>query len=116
MSGHDELTAATDQVTAPEEHSGVSRRAVLRTAAGAGIAATALAATGMPALAATAGRMRPRQAASAGHEVAGHAAGGEPIVAHLRNARTGEIDVFHGTSQTRLHDHALAAALIRASK
>jgi hypothetical protein len=63
----------------------------------------------MPALAATAGR-------DSAETTAHHEAGGEPIVAHLRNARTGEIDVFHGTSQTRLHDHALAAALIRASK
>ena len=40
----------------------------------------------------------------------------EPVIAHVRNARTGEIDVFRGTSQTRLHDTALAAALIRASR
>ncbi|HEY6480800.1 MAG TPA: hypothetical protein VIZ00_12265, partial [Streptosporangiaceae bacterium] len=40
----------------------------------------------------------------------------EPIIAHVRNARTGEIDVFRGTSQTRLHDPALAALLIRASR
>jgi hypothetical protein len=114
MSGDDDLTAATDPVLAPEDHSGVSRRAVLRTAATAGAAATALAATSMPALAATAGRdsaARDRAETAAHHE-----SGGEPIVAHLRNARTGEVDVFHGTSQTRLHDHALAAALIRASK
>jgi hypothetical protein len=68
----------------------------------------------VPAVAATAGRDSAArdQAETAAH----HQAGGEAIVAHLRNARTGEVDVFHGTRQTRLHDHALAAALIRASK
>jgi hypothetical protein len=40
----------------------------------------------------------------------------EPVIAHVRNARTGEIDVFRGTSQTRLHDPALAALLVRASR
>jgi hypothetical protein len=113
MSGHDDLTAATDEVLAPDDSAGMSRRTILRTAATAGIAAGALAATGMPAaLAAT------RTAGSAGHHGAEHheVHPGEPIVAHLRDARTGEVDVFRGTSQVRLHDHALAAALIRASR
>jgi hypothetical protein len=108
MSGHDDLTAATDPVLAPDDSAGMSRRTILRTAATAGIAAGALAATGMPAaLAATRTADRAEH-----HEV--HP--GEPIVAHLRDARTGEVDVFRGTSQVRLHDHALAAALIRASR
>jgi hypothetical protein len=39
-----------------------------------------------------------------------------PVIAHVRNARTGEIDLFRGTSQVRVHDTALAAHLIRASR
>lgn len=117
MTGHEEVAAATEQGTRPaEQQSRLSRRSALKGAAGAGLAATALAATSTPALAA----IRP---ARAGHDSADErgadereAHSGEPIVAHLRNARTGEIDVFHGTSQTRLHDAALAAALIRASR
>jgi hypothetical protein len=109
MSGLDDLTAV------PQEQPGPSRRSVLRTAAGAGLAATALAATSAaPALAAT--RATARNSAADHHADAGHQAASEPIVVHLRDARTGEIDVFRGTSQTRLHDHALAAALIRASR
>ncbi|HEX3489276.1 MAG TPA: hypothetical protein VHU92_08025 [Streptosporangiaceae bacterium] len=114
MSGPDDLTAATP---VPASQGPISRRSVLRTAAGAGLAAGTLAATGVPALAATtrtAAHPAPRHGAGADP----HAETGtdEPIVVHLRNARTGEIDIFRGTSQTRVHDHALAAQLIRASR
>jgi hypothetical protein len=34
-----------------------------------------------------------------------------PIVVHVRNAKSGEIDVFFGTSQTRLRDKDLAARI-----
>jgi hypothetical protein len=117
MTGHEELSAAAaEAMQPPDEQSRLSRRAALRTAAAAGMAATALAATGAPALAAA--RPAGAERHGAGHDEAGHAAAdaSEPIVAHLRNARTGEIDVFHGTSQTRVHDPALAAMLMRASR
>jgi hypothetical protein len=111
MPGHDEMAAAAEIETRPqEEQSRLSRRSALRTAAAAGIAATALAATSAPALAAA----RPAPAGGDGDRPA--ADPGEPIVAHLRDARTGEIDVFRGTSQTRLRDPALAALLVRASR
>ena|SRR6185437_13899784 len=116
MSGPDDLTAATTPV--PATQGPLSRRSVLRTAAGASLAAGALAATNVPALAATtrsAARHDTADHAAAGHAAASHDADG-PIVVHLRDARTGEIDIFRGTSQTRLHDHALAALLIRASR
>jgi hypothetical protein len=112
MSGHEHLAA----VPPPEEPSQISRRSALRGGAAAGLAGAALVAVGSPALA----------AALPSRGAAGDAAGGgaaepesqvaEPIIAHVRNARTGEIDVFRGTSQTRLHDPALAALLIRASR
>ncbi len=34
---------------------------------------------------------------------------------HVRDARSGEIDVFRGTSHTRVQDRELAARLVRAS-
>ena len=37
-----------------------------------------------------------------------------PIVVHVRDARTGDIEVFSGTSQTRLRDKDLAARIARA--
>jgi hypothetical protein len=36
-------------------------------------------------------------------------------VVHVRDAATGEMDVFRGTTRTRVRDTDLAARLIRAS-
>jgi hypothetical protein len=114
MSGHQDPAAAPQ-----EQPSLISRRSALRGGAAAGIAGAALVAAGGPALAAalpsrSAAHDAARGAAAgAPAEPAAHAA--EPVIAHVRDARTGEIDVFRGTSQTRLHDPALAALLIRAS-
>jgi nitrous oxide reductase len=93
------------------EQQRLSRRSVLRGAAGAGvagIAASTLAGAAVPALAAA----RP-PARRAGAQPADPA---DQVVVHVRDARSGEIDVFRGTSQTRLHDRDLAARLIRASR
>jgi hypothetical protein len=91
---------------------GLSRRSLLQgaaTAGAAGLAVTALgAATASPALAATSASASP-VADSAAHEQ--HS---EPIVVHVRNARSGDIEVFSGTSQTRLRDKDLAARIARA--
>jgi hypothetical protein len=111
MSGHDDLAAAQPQ----EPKSLVSRRSALRGGAAAGIAGAAIVATGAPALAAVAAPSRAAAPDSARNEAA-PAAAAEPIIAHVRNARTGEIDVFRGTTQTRLHDKALADLLLRASR
>jgi len=37
-----------------------------------------------------------------------------PIVVHVRDAESGDIEVFSGTSQTRLRDTDLAARITRA--
>jgi hypothetical protein len=49
---------------------------------------------------------------------AGSAAAGEPgpVVVHVRDAATGEMDVFRGTTHTRVHDKELAARLVGASR
>ena len=90
----------------------LSRRFILRGAAGAGVAglaATALVGGSVSqALAASAERDRPADAAPAA------AAGRSDVVVHVRDARTGEMDIFAGTSQTRITDRALAARLTRA--
>ena len=91
----------------------LSRRSVLRGAAGAGvagIAATALTGAAAPAFAAT----RPARPAETGPNP--ETPDAEPIVVHVRDVSSGEIDVFRGTSQTRMHDRELAARLARASR
>jgi hypothetical protein len=94
-----------------------SRRTLLRSAAGAGaagVAATALSGLGGTALAAPI-----RTGSSAGHETGQRAAGADhadQFVVHVKDARAGEIDVFRGSSLTRLRDPDLAARLVRASR
>jgi hypothetical protein len=85
---------------------------MLRGAAGAGAAGLAVAAfAGTPAFAAERNASRP-----APDGAAEHAGAGEPFVAHVRNAGTGEIDIYRGTSHIRMHDRELAARLARASQ
>jgi hypothetical protein len=38
----------------------------------------------------------------------------EPVVAHVSDARTGQIDLFVGIRHVRVRDHELAARLTRA--
>jgi hypothetical protein len=94
---------------------GVSRRSVIRgaaTAGAAGLAATALGGALSPAAAAS---TRPaagtRSSAPASGAVKAPAG---PIVVHVRDAKSGDIEVFSGTSQTRLRDTDLAARIARA--
>jgi hypothetical protein len=55
--------------------------------------------------------------AAAASRGAGTAAAGEsePVVVHVRDVATGEMDVFRGTTHTRVHDKELAARLVGAS-
>jgi len=91
---------------------GPSRRSVLQGAAGlagAGLAATAIAGTlAAPAAAATAGapRAHPGQA--------GAPSPAQPVIVHIRDLRSGEMDVFAGESTARLRDPGLAARLVHA--
>jgi hypothetical protein len=92
---------------------GVSRRFVIRgaaTAGAAGLAATALGGALSPAAAAST-RATSSTGAAADSEVKAPAG---PIVVHVRNAKSGDIEVFSGTSQTRLRDKDLAARIARA--
>jgi nitrous oxide reductase len=88
----------------------VTRRSLLQgaaTAGAAGLAVTAMGAAAGPALAAT-GRSSAADQSPDDHAHAG------PIVVHVRDARSGDIEVFSGTSQTRMRDKDLAARIARA--
>jgi hypothetical protein len=92
---------------------GPSRRSVLYGAAGlagAGLAATAIGTLAAPAAAASAAAA-PR--AHTGH-AAGAASPAEPVIVHVRDLRSGEMDVFAGESKTQLRDPGLAARLAHA--
>ena len=90
----------------------LSRRSLLQgaaTAGAAGLAATTIGAAAGPALAATSRPPSPDQ--QHGHDPARTSAG--PIMVHVRDARSGDIEAFSGTSQTRLRDKDLAARIAR---
>lgn len=105
--------------TGPGQVPGPSRRSVLRQAAGAGVAglaaSTLVGASAIPALAKAArpaSRPRADQADQAEPTTAdGHPAG--DVVVHLRDVRSGEMDIFAGTRHTRMRDPELAARLVR---
>jgi hypothetical protein len=104
---------------AADQHPVPSRRSVLRGAAGAagaGLAAsTLMGAVASPAMASAAKAARANApAARTGQAEEGGAASAEPVVVHVRDAHSGEMDVFSGTSHVRLRDPAVAAKLVRA--
>jgi hypothetical protein len=85
-----------------------ARRAVLRGAAGAGaIGLVAAAGVGSVAASASAATATPEQDHAP-------AATDTPVVVYLRDASSGELEIFAGTSRTQVHDPALAARLARA--
>jgi hypothetical protein len=112
-----------DSAPAIEPVPSLSRRSMLRGAAGAGavgLAAAAAAKAAAPVIAVAtsqsgtgpaSGTTAHSSSASAG---AAGGTGAEPVVVHLRDAKSGEMDIFAGTSYTRLRDPDLAARLTRA--
>ena len=109
--------SSQDAKRAPEE-AGVrrlSRRSLLQgaaTAGAAGLAATAIGAAG-PALAATSGPQAAKHSPGQSPSQSPGRAPAGPIMVHVRDARSGDIEVFAGTSQTRLRDQDLAARIAR---
>jgi nitrous oxide reductase len=96
----------------------MSRRSLLQGAAAAGaagLAVTALGAAVSPAAAvASTASSAPAQGdlkASARGDVKAPAGS---VVVHVRDAKSGDIEVFSGTSQTSLRDKDLAARIVRA--
>ncbi|MFD0635664.1 hypothetical protein ACFQ9X_33050 [Catenulispora yoronensis] len=59
-------------------------------------------------------------AAAAGAPVTSHqnvaTAAAEPLVVHLVDARTGEMDLYRGSTHTRVRDRDLAARLAAAAR
>jgi hypothetical protein len=117
MSGHSQAGPPADPAAAAaEQQQRLSRRSMLRGAgaSAAGLAAIAVAGPAAPALAAAS---RPAAPARGGASADGSSDGmSEPVVVHLRDVRSGEMDFFAGTSQVRLRDPDLAARLARASR
>ena len=89
---------------------GLSRRSVMRGAAGlagVGLAAGAITGAIAPPAAAAADPARSARQAAGGASPAG------PVIVHVRDVTSGEMDVFAGISHARLTDPGLAARLVR---
>ena len=88
----------------------MSRRSLLQGAAAAGAAGLAVTALGAAVSPAAAAASTASSAPAHGDLKAPEG----PIVVHVRNAKSGDIEVFSGTSQTSLRDKDLAARIVRA--
>jgi hypothetical protein len=107
--------ARNRETYAPASPAAPSRRAVLRVAAGAGVAGIATTALGgVLTRADAATRSGPGDGSA--HTTAEDDGQPGDVVLHVRNVAAGEIDVFRGTTQIRLHDPDLAARVVRASR
>ncbi len=97
------------------QRAAMSRRSLLQGAATAGAAGLAVTAMGAaaPALAATATASGTGTGLTA-DQAHDHDTAAGPIMVHVRDARSGDIEVFAGTSQARLRDKDLAARIARA--
>jgi hypothetical protein len=94
----------------------MSRRSVLRGAAGASAAGLAMAALPTAALTGTAQAATRKDASAQADAQHDGAEDGEAVVVHVRDVRRGEMDVYRGTSHARVNDRDLAARLARASR
>ena len=97
-------------LAAPAAKAGLSRRGLMRRAGGIGIAGV----TAGLLLDTTAGAASAATTSTAPASSAPGAASA-PLVAHVHDAKTGEVDLFTGEQHVRVHDPALARALAQAA-
>ena len=102
--------------TTPEP-SRLSRRSLVKSAAVVAAAGTATLAVGGPAGASTTAPAADAAAAVPGAraESAGVTAHG-PLVVHVHDAATGELDIYSGESHVSVHDRDLAARLAKLAR
>ncbi|MEY9964358.1 putative glutamine amidotransferase [Streptacidiphilus sp. MAP12-16] len=96
--------------------SDLSRRGLIRNAAGAGAAGLA-AGVLLNAAAGTAQAAEPRSAEPSFESRPGErpVTSAETLIVHVRDAKTGELDIYHGHQHRVVRDRKLAAALLRAA-
>lgn len=101
-----------------ETPSALSRRGLIRNAAGAGAVGLAAGAllSGTAATADAAPRQADAAAALTPASAADAADAAEPLIVHVRDPRSGALDVFQGERHRRVLDPGLAAALSNAAR
>ncbi|MGH3435602.1 MAG: hypothetical protein ACRDRN_03960 [Sciscionella sp.] len=110
---NDDSRSRRPESPSDSSESGLSRRGLLRVGAGIGVAGVAgglLVSTGAGlAGASTAPATTPATGTDAPDV-------GEPMVAHVHDVRTGEVDLFVGERHVRFTDPALAARMARLAR
>ncbi|HEY2509127.1 MAG TPA: hypothetical protein VGI58_21630 [Streptosporangiaceae bacterium] len=104
----DETPEFADSPVTEEERNHLSRRSVLRRAAGVGTVGLAVAVGGSAAAAALSSRSHGNTSTAQSADVT-RVAGSGPIVIYLADPRSGEMDIFAGTGQTHHTNRAMAA-------
>lgn len=97
----------------------LSRRGLVRSAAGAAVLGTVgVVSARTPAQADTSPATRPSGRTSAAAALAGGSrpAAGETVVVHVRDARTGDLDIYAGDRHVRVRDRDLASRLTAAAR
>ncbi|HLK01855.1 MAG TPA: hypothetical protein VKU39_18390, partial [Streptosporangiaceae bacterium] len=89
------------------------RRTLLRTGAAAGAAGIAAGSLGVAAVTSGASSSGASSAGAASADSAGApaASGQDPIVLHVRDARTGEVEIFTGSTVVRVRDSVITSRI-----
>ncbi|MEY9845499.1 hypothetical protein ABH940_002577 [Streptacidiphilus sp. BW17] len=98
----------------PGDPSPLSRRRLIQNATAAG-AVTVAAGFALNAGTTDAAAAAPRPDTALSHDAPRHTAA-EPFVVRVVDARTGELDIFHGERHHRVRDPKLVAELLRAAR
>jgi hypothetical protein len=99
---------AHEEQVAPVVDSGISRRKLIATGGALAAAGVAVGAAGMSVVSS------PEHPAAAAAEPSGPATG-EPVVVHLKDASSGQFDVFVGERHASFTDRTMAAQVIQAA-
>lgn len=102
-------------MSSQDSSDGFTRRGLIRGAAGLGAAGLAAGLVVSSAPAAGAATVPAKQSAAT-HDPATSQTDTQPVVAHVRDASTGEIDLYVGTRHVQLTDPQLASRLTNAAR
>lgn len=89
----------------------LSRRTLLRTGAAAGAAGIAAGSLGVAAVTSSSSGTASSGPAPADAAGAPAASGQDPIVLHVRDARTGEVEIFTGSTVVRVRDSVITSRI-----
>jgi hypothetical protein len=100
---------AHEEQAAPGAESGISRRKLIAAGGTLAVAGVAVGAAGMSVVSS------PEHPAASASADPGGPGSGEPVMVHLKDANSGQFDVFVGERHSSFTDRAMAAQVIQAA-